>query len=216
MTEVIKMHRPSFSSPTSPSSAAATFEIHPLERKWTLWYDAPMRNKAGGGAWGENLHEVYTVQSVEEFWSVFSNICGPASLPIAANYYFFKTGIRPVWEDEVNKNGGKWVAKVARNHRGDRLNRAWLTVILALVGECFPHEDEICGAVVNIRKPDDRICIWTKTANDEAALRAIGGQLRTLVKDAGITDAQFSFQPFFGGDGSGVASGCSIELTESD
>lgn len=42
---------------------------HPLEHKWTLWYDAGQ--SSGGkqqGGWGSTLRSVYTFDSVEDFW----------------------------------------------------------------------------------------------------------------------------------------------------
>ncbi|KAI9716634.1 MAG: glucose repression mediator protein [Chrysothrix sp. TS-e1954] len=33
----------------------------------------------------------------------------PSALPIVSDYHFFKDGIRPVWEDDENKKGGKWI-----------------------------------------------------------------------------------------------------------
>lgn len=38
-----------------------------------------------------------------------------------------------------------------------------------MIGEQFDHGDEICGAVVNVRKTQERISIWTKNAANEAA-----------------------------------------------
>ena len=40
--------------------------------------------------------------------------------------------------------------------------------LLACIGEHFTEGDDICGAVVNIRRMQDRLSIWTKTASDEA------------------------------------------------
>lgn len=41
--------------------------------------------------------------------------------------------------------------------------------LLAMIGEQFDCGDEICGAVVNVRPGQDKISIWTKNANNEAA-----------------------------------------------
>jgi hypothetical protein len=51
---------------------------------------------------------------------------------------------------------------------------ASLTQILACIGEAFEEEEEVCGCVVSIRKAQDRIAIWTRTASKEAAVRSIG------------------------------------------
>jgi len=41
--------------------------------------------------------------------------------------------------------------------------------LLAMIGEQFDEGDEICGAVVSVRRSQDKIAIWTKTASNEAA-----------------------------------------------
>jgi len=38
-----------------------------------------------------------------------------------------------------------------------------------MIGEQFDEGDEICGAVVSVRRAQDKIAIWTKTASNEAA-----------------------------------------------
>ena len=44
-----------------------------------------------------------------------------------------------------------------------------LVQLLACIGEQFDEGDEVCGIVVNLRAKQDRLCIWTKTAHNEAA-----------------------------------------------
>lgn len=42
---------------------------HPLINKWTLWYTKPpSAGQRGADAWADNLKEVITFDSVEEFW----------------------------------------------------------------------------------------------------------------------------------------------------
>ena len=49
--------------------------------------------------------------------------------------------------------------------------------LLACIGEQFSEGDEICGIVVNVRAKQDKLCVWTKTASNEAAqVRAAGRQ----------------------------------------
>lgn len=42
---------------------------HPLEHRWTLWFDNPaVRNRGGGSGWGSSLRAIFTFGTVEEFW----------------------------------------------------------------------------------------------------------------------------------------------------
>jgi translation initiation factor 4E len=40
---------------------------HPLKRSWTLWYDSPQK-KTNHQNWFDNVKQVFTFQSVEDFW----------------------------------------------------------------------------------------------------------------------------------------------------
>ena len=59
-----------------------------------------------------------------------------------ANYYFFKEGIRPEWEDELNLKGGKWALQLSKSNRnsaptspsgvsnGPECDDKWLNTVL--------------------------------------------------------------------------------------
>ncbi|RLN88661.1 hypothetical protein BBJ28_00008857 [Nothophytophthora sp. Chile5] len=57
--------------------------------------------------------------------------------------------------------------------------------MLSLIGETLQDEDDICGAVVSVRKPQDRIAIWSATANAEDRQKAIGRGFRQALVDLG-------------------------------
>ncbi|CAA2965001.1 eukarytic translation initiation factor [Olea europaea subsp. europaea] len=57
----------------------------------------------------------------------------PVKLTVGADFHCFKDKIEPKWEDPDCANGGKWTVT--------------LLGLLAMIGEQFDHEDEICGAV---------------------------------------------------------------------
>ena len=42
-------------------------EQHPLEHRWTLWFDNP-NGRVNNKTWGQTLRSVYTFGTVEEFW----------------------------------------------------------------------------------------------------------------------------------------------------
>ena len=89
--------------PSAPPAVAAT----PLHNSWTLYYDNPRETPTG--EWLANLKPLSSISSVEDFWSAFNNILPAGQAPLNGNYHLFKTGIKPMWEDEANKNGGKWI-----------------------------------------------------------------------------------------------------------
>lgn len=40
---------------------------------------------------------------------------------------------------------------------------------MALVGEQFDESEDICGVVASVRRSQDKLSLWTKTATNEAA-----------------------------------------------
>jgi translation initiation factor 4E len=74
-------------------------------------------------------------------------MCRPQDLNGHADIHLFKDGIRPLWEDDANKNGGKWIVRLKKG----LANRCWENLILAILGEQFMVGEEICGAVISVR-----------------------------------------------------------------
>lgn len=67
--------------------------------------------------------------SIEEFWGLYNTIVPPSTLPLKSNYYLFKDGIIPAWEDPKNKNGGKWSIQVPREKTKGSIDRMWLYTV---------------------------------------------------------------------------------------
>jgi len=147
---------------------------HPLQHCWSLWYFENDRSQT----WEQNLKEIASFQTVEDFWSLYNHIKLASELRQGNDYSLFKKGIRPMWEDEANKRGGRWLISLEKKQRSNELDRYWLDVILCLIGEAFENSDEICGAVVNIRGKGDKIAIWTRDIQNTAANMEIGRKLK--------------------------------------
>ncbi|GAA5953726.1 hypothetical protein JCM8115_004131 [Rhodotorula mucilaginosa] len=116
---------------------------HPLYSPWTLWFDsASKQDKAK--SWEEALAKVISFQSVEHFWGLYNNIVPPSNLGAGSNYYLFKQGIKPAWEDEANAKGGKWSVQLPRGKYSEQIDQYWLYTMLAAIGETFetPYSEE--------------------------------------------------------------------------
>ncbi|RKP08483.1 eukaryotic translation initiation factor 4E-1 [Thamnocephalis sphaerospora] len=163
---------------------------HPLFSSWTLWYDHGGKRLTSAQSWEQNLKELITFDTVEDFWGVYNNIAKANELQSGANYHLFKKGIRPMWEDTANARGGKWVFQLQKQ-RGADINDYWLYTMLACIGESFEYEDEICGAVVSLRKGFSRLALWTRSCGPREMTEHIGRQFKGLV---GL-NMQIEFQP---------------------
>lgn len=140
-------------------------EKHPLKHSWTFWY---FDMNGGAASWDENLKKVCDVNTIEDFWAVYHHMKEVAALESGCDYALFKTGIRPMWEDPANKEGGRWLLTLDRFQRLQYLNQIWLEIMLYLIGG--DHKDDstdgcINGAVVNIRNKADKVALWLPIAD---------------------------------------------------
>jgi len=132
-------------------------ELHPLESSWDLWYLSADKTKD----WDDRLTKLMTFQTVEDFWALYHHVQLPSKLPVGSDYMLFKTGIEPKWEDEQNKDGGKWTLETNKQFK-IQLDASWLETLLAVIGEGFEENSSLInGAVVQIRKRVDRLQLWT-------------------------------------------------------
>lgn len=160
--------------------------IHPLSEKWKLWYDCPNK-KITNNNWIENIKEIGTLSSLEDFWGIYNNIIKTSSLSYGSNYYLFKDGIKPMWEDPSNKNGGKWSIQFKKNINID-LDNIWLIIMLHSLGNIFcddtnNYNTEITGLIINIRKYQDKINIWLQNKNNTITINYIGNIIKNIIKE---------------------------------
>ncbi len=144
---------------------------HPLQNSWTLWFFKNDRSRS----WEENQRPVLSVQTVEDFWAVVNHIELASKLQTGCDYSFFKEGVKPMWEDEMNRRGGRWLIKLDKKQRAANLDNFWLEVLLCLIGESFDgHGPQVNGAVVAVRNKTDRIGIWLADATHGDAILHVG------------------------------------------
>ncbi|KAF5027856.1 hypothetical protein F66182_44 [Fusarium sp. NRRL 66182] len=140
-------------TPTAPLS-------HPLIDSWTYWYRPPISKAHGYIEYEKTLHEIATARTAEEFWEIYSYLKRPSALPVVSDFHLFKKGIRPIWEDDVNKKGGKLVVRMKKGVA----DRYWEDLILNLIGDQFADAGgDVCGAVLSVRNGEDILSIWTRT-----------------------------------------------------
>ncbi|KAM2582668.1 hypothetical protein TB1_004776 [Malus domestica] len=161
------------SASSKPSKRIAP-QSHALEHSWTFSLKSPAAKsvKSKQEHWGSSIRPIYTFTTVEEFWSIYNKIGHPSKFNVGTDFHCFKYKIEPKWEDPVCANGGKWTVTYPKG----KSDTSWLYTLLAMIGEQFDHGDEICGAVVSVRKSQEKITLWTKNATNEAAQVSIGKQ----------------------------------------
>lgn len=129
---------------------------NPLKSTWTLFYRPPTSKYSD---YEKSTLKLASISTVENFWTIYSHLKRPSQLPSVSDYHIFKEGIRPVWEDEANKRGGKWIVRLKKGVA----DRYWEDLLLAIVGDQFMEAgEEVCGAVLSVRSGEDVLNVWTK------------------------------------------------------
>jgi translation initiation factor 4E len=167
---------------TEQQGAAAAEPTVNLNSTWTLWFDNP-RLADPEKDWKDNLTNCGSFDTVEKFWRVFNNLKPASQLAVNSNYHVFREGVIPMWEDPTNKEGGKFVLTIPKkDSRSGKCDEWWLFTVLSIIGETLDMDgDEVCGAVVSIRKNQDRIALWLKSS-DQGRCTQIGARWKKCLE----------------------------------
>ena len=160
---------------------------HRLQSQYCLWYSRRSPGKQNHN-FDQNLKLIGRFGSCEQFWSLYSHLVKPGDLASHSDFHLFKMGIKPMWEDEANKFGGKWIVRLRKGNNNQLrfieeatldlniaglASRCWENLVLAMLGEQFMVGEEVCGAVVSVRFQEDILSIWNRTALDPAVTARI-------------------------------------------
>jgi len=121
-----------------------------------------------------------TFYNVEDFWAYYNHLVRPSDLPYSCDYHLFRAGVKPMWEDDENKEGGKYVIRIPRGKRTS--SRYWEDILMAIVGGQFDiPTDEICGVVISTRYNQDVLSLWNKHGDATESKRKIHDTLRKVL-----------------------------------
>eukprot|EP00039_Didymoeca_costata_P007866 m.104696 g.104696 ORF g.104696 m.104696 type:complete len:339 (+) comp13853_c0_seq1:321-1337(+) len=158
---------------------------HELDRAWTWWFDdRPKRKVPANWSYEDAIKPLGFPRTLEAFWRYANALIPPSELDATSrpNYHFFQHGIKPMWEDEANKDGGKWVINCSKDR--SLSDKWWNLILLGLVGELLDASHEITGAVFSRRPRGDRIEVWLRGKDSNMAL-GVGKRILQLLNHAG-------------------------------
>jgi translation initiation factor 4E len=102
----------------SKSKSKSIMEVSPgdhrLQSSYTLWFSRKPAGKQAQNNFEQNLKLIATFASCEQFWKIYSHLVRPDDLQSPADFHVFKEGIKPMWEDEANRFGGKWIVRLRK------------------------------------------------------------------------------------------------------
>ncbi len=115
----------------------------------------------------EMVKEVTEIQTLEEFIQIYSYLKKPSSCNNGMEVSFFKNGIKPVWENDEHKDGGKVNLKLKKENS----NAIWDEIMLHFVTNSFPcvNNDDITGVLFSIKNNFFVVQIWFKNFNNQIA-----------------------------------------------
>ncbi|XP_003383247.1 PREDICTED: eukaryotic translation initiation factor 4E type 2-like [Amphimedon queenslandica] len=153
---------------------------HRLQYSYSLWFMQRGRGSVSSATsdYEDQIKHVGAFSSVEQFWSYYCHIAHPSDLPPHCDIHVFKMGIKPMWEDTANKDGGKWIVRL----RKEISSRSWENLLLAMLGEQFIVGNEICGAVISVRPTEDIVSIWNRTASNDSIVGKIRDTLQRILQ----------------------------------
>ncbi|KAH9589225.1 Translation Initiation factor eIF- 4e [Trypanosoma melophagium] len=168
----------------------------------------PKNKGKTSSTWLDQVRSIGLFDNAEGFWGIVSCTLPPSQLPPGITYYMLRRNIAPMWEHEANRRGGRWVIRfqepeqqqqqrkaspLFRSSKDEkdepssptpRVDEAWETLCIALIGEQLPcDETEICGAALRRaeRRREWKLSLWTRNASDRDTQERIGQFVKSLL-----------------------------------
>ncbi|KAG2141264.1 translation initiation factor eIF 4e-like domain-containing protein [Suillus clintonianus] len=167
----------------------APLSVHPLRNTWVFWF---RQQRAPGNKitnYEEGIKKIASFSSVESFWGLQTHLSPPSALVPTTDYLLFHAGVRrPVWEDPLNRTGGKWIVRL----RKGVADRVWEDLVMGVVGDMFDEcstqgegEEggwpEICGCTISVRQSEDIVSLWNRVDGDAKVREKIRDTLRVVL-----------------------------------
>ena len=137
----------------------------------------------------EKIIKIGDVSNISEFWEVFQHLKKPNQCPVGSDYHVFKKGIVPMWEDKLNKDGGKLSLLLTWKY----VNVIWEETTFNFAKGLLPYYDYINGIVISMRPKFFALSFWIKCGNN-SMVEKIRNALTGLLQ-APSTNC-FDFIPF--------------------
>ena len=129
---------------------SASSKFHELTSSWTIWAHLPHDTD-----WGiKSYIPISNITTVEETLAVTETL--PAILVENCMLFVMKTGIKPIWEDPRNRDGGCFSYKVLNKN----VYKVWKELTYAVVGGSISSQSGFVNCVTGITiSPKKNFCI---------------------------------------------------------
>ena len=85
-------------------------------QSYCLWYSKKASGKSHQNSFEKNFQLIGSFATCEKFWQNGNkcHLVRPSDLTADCDFYLFKKGIKPLWEGEANRYGGKWSVRLPK------------------------------------------------------------------------------------------------------
>lgn len=136
-------------------------KYHNLSDSWSIWAHLPHDTD-----WSINSYKkIYTLKTIEETISITETM--PEVLIINCMLFIMREGIKPIWEDPKNRNGGCFSYKISNKH----VYSVWKKLSYILVGNTISNNssfvENVTGITISPKKNFCIIKIWLSSCNNQ-------------------------------------------------
>jgi hypothetical protein len=133
-----------------PAISSNTDTFHKLSDRWTLWAHLPHNTD-----WSiKSYIPIFTFTTIEETLAVTETL--PSILVENCMLFLMKEGVKPIWEDPKNRNGGCFSYKVSNKS----VYKVWKDLTYVLVGSTISKNTNVVNCVTGITiSPKKNFCI---------------------------------------------------------
>ncbi len=155
---------------------------HVLQHRYCFWYIHRDQNgrqvNMPAQDYEKSIKQIGEFDSIEGFWKIYNHISKPSDIPATSELHMFRSGIKPIWEDEQNRAGGKLMVRLTKG----LASSFWEAVLIAIMGENFGGlGEEVCGVVISVRQNEDILSVWNRTADNPAVINKMREVLREVI-----------------------------------
>ena len=160
-----------------------------LPAKFNLWlFDSKDSNQTNSDNFFEKVKNVVSVRTSGDFITMYSTLRKPKDLKNGCELYYFKEGIKPLWEDPENENGGSFFMHIKKTFA----NRIWENILFSVAAQNSEEVRLINGIIIRVLTLEVVFFIWTRKITKEQEAKMI-----TWVKEtAGLSNKiKLEFKP---------------------
>ena len=113
---------------------------------------------------------VLSVSTLGELVGLYARLKKPKEMLGGCETFFFRKGVKPLWEDKENLNGGCLFLHIKKTFS----NRIWENLLCSVVAEHSPELKKVNGIIMRVLPLEVVFFVWTKEVNKAEEAFLIG------------------------------------------